>query len=521
MHDVRRGRLAAAAHNDNEEGSLHAQEVNLFQSQLSIRLRLAWHCHARLLRSRSESFSPPLQRKFRSALVWAWPMWRHFSSESSLSGDSRGWAIATSPRKKFPTLSSAARSLGCLLGGRLGYMLFYDLQNFLQNPLIFFRVMDGGMSAHGGMLGSHAVHALVFLSASGLLAQHRRQPGRRGADRTLPRTGWRTSSTGSSTAASPVCLGRCSFPRSSTKRPRRRCSQVLSEAAAINPNWTTIEDVIENVRHSPALRDVLAGALSPRHPSQFYEAALEGVLLFAILWILAHPVSTAQWDSYRRVLCRLRDSAHDWRALPRTRCPADRTAYSRTVSLAFPAGDRVGIFRLCLASPRISQFGRQEGLRLAAVMVVVDYQRGVHLACGRALARSARPARVGLCLPRPQRSYRLSSADSLHSSHCAPYAGAAGRGCAPPSRASPSASSEDLTDWSATLLPAGHVLGSAQLLYQDCDGHAALHRRLQAAQRTFLRAGRDSAGGNSGHGNHLRVASLSVSTYRGDARQRS
>ena len=47
-----------------------------------------------------------------------------------------------------------------------------------------------------------------------------------------------------------------------------------------------MEDIIENVRRSPDLREVLAGALSPRHPSQLYEAALEGVLLFAILWIL-------------------------------------------------------------------------------------------------------------------------------------------------------------------------------------------------------------------------------------------
>jgi hypothetical protein len=38
---------------------------------------------------------------------------------------------------------------GVLLGGRLGYMLFYDLQNFLQSA----GVMDGGMSAHGGMIG--------------------------------------------------------------------------------------------------------------------------------------------------------------------------------------------------------------------------------------------------------------------------------------------------------------------------------------------------------------------------------
>ena len=42
---------------------------------------------------------------------------------------------------------------GVLLGGRLGYMLFYDLGNFLQNPLIFFRIMDGGMSASPDMMG--------------------------------------------------------------------------------------------------------------------------------------------------------------------------------------------------------------------------------------------------------------------------------------------------------------------------------------------------------------------------------
>ena len=68
--------------------------------------------------------------------------------------------------------------------------------------------------------------------------------------------------------------------------PLETVQLALSEAAAINPRWISIEDVIENVRHSPALKAQLAGMLSPRHPSQFYEAALEGVLLFAILWIL-------------------------------------------------------------------------------------------------------------------------------------------------------------------------------------------------------------------------------------------
>lgn len=43
--------------------------------------------------------------------------------------------------------------IGVLVGGRLGYMLLYDLSAFLQNPLLFFRVDQGGMASHGGFLG--------------------------------------------------------------------------------------------------------------------------------------------------------------------------------------------------------------------------------------------------------------------------------------------------------------------------------------------------------------------------------
>ena len=43
--------------------------------------------------------------------------------------------------------------IGVLLGGRIGYMLFYDLSNFIHHPLIIFRIWDGGMSFHGGLIG--------------------------------------------------------------------------------------------------------------------------------------------------------------------------------------------------------------------------------------------------------------------------------------------------------------------------------------------------------------------------------
>lgn len=44
-------------------------------------------------------------------------------------------------------------AIGVVAGGRLGYMLFYNLKTFVANPLTFFQIMDGGMSFHGGLIG--------------------------------------------------------------------------------------------------------------------------------------------------------------------------------------------------------------------------------------------------------------------------------------------------------------------------------------------------------------------------------
>lgn len=43
--------------------------------------------------------------------------------------------------------------LGVLIGGRLGYVLFYDFQDFIRNPFLFFRIDQGGMASHGGFIG--------------------------------------------------------------------------------------------------------------------------------------------------------------------------------------------------------------------------------------------------------------------------------------------------------------------------------------------------------------------------------
>jgi len=44
-------------------------------------------------------------------------------------------------------------AIGVILGGRLGYMFFYSLNDFISNPVIIFEIQNGGMSFHGGLLG--------------------------------------------------------------------------------------------------------------------------------------------------------------------------------------------------------------------------------------------------------------------------------------------------------------------------------------------------------------------------------
>ena len=44
-------------------------------------------------------------------------------------------------------------AIGVILGGRFGYILFYDLAAYLQNPLDIFKIWQGGMSFHGGLIG--------------------------------------------------------------------------------------------------------------------------------------------------------------------------------------------------------------------------------------------------------------------------------------------------------------------------------------------------------------------------------
>lgn len=127
---------------------------------------------------------------------------------------------------------------GVLIGGRLGYVLFYDLSYYLANPLHVFFLQHGGMSFHGGMLG---VIFFMWLAAA--------QRGK-----SLFQT---------MDFMAPLVPPGLFFGRLGNFINGELWGRVTdSPAGVIFPG---------------------AGAL-PRHPSQLYEAGLEGVVFFVILW---------------------------------------------------------------------------------------------------------------------------------------------------------------------------------------------------------------------------------------------
>jgi phosphatidylglycerol:prolipoprotein diacylglycerol transferase len=174
---------------------------------------------------------------------------------------------------------------GVILGGRLGYMLFYNWDGFVANPLVFFKFLDGGMASHGGILG---IVIFTFIYSR------------------IKHVSWLNIGDNLVVTA-PIGLffGRCAnfingelygrvtsvawaiqFPKELYDAPPETIRLAISEASAVNPKWTSVGEIVENVRFSPELHAQLAGTLSPRHPSQIYEALLEGVVLFLLLWVL-------------------------------------------------------------------------------------------------------------------------------------------------------------------------------------------------------------------------------------------
>jgi len=131
-------------------------------------------------------------------------------------------------------------ALGAVLGGRLGYVLFYGLPQYLAAPLDVLKVWQGGMSFHGGLLGA--------LVASWLLGRRHQLGFFQVTDFLAP------------LVPSGLLAGRFG-------------NFVNGEL------WGRPTDLPWGVVFPGE-----AAAGVPRHPTQLYEAALEGLVLFAVIW---------------------------------------------------------------------------------------------------------------------------------------------------------------------------------------------------------------------------------------------
>lgn len=136
-------------------------------------------------------------------------------------------------------------AIGVVLGGRIGYMLFYDLPTFLQNPLKLFAIWQGGMSFHGGLTG-------VFLAAL-WFSRNRKIPLLVLGDMAA--------------LATPIGLG------------LGRVGNFING------------ELFGRVTTVPWGMVFPAGGALPRHPSQLYEAFLEGAVLFLLVHLLNRRIN--------------------------------------------------------------------------------------------------------------------------------------------------------------------------------------------------------------------------------------
>ncbi|MBG6026175.1 prolipoprotein diacylglyceryl transferase [Proteus columbae] len=150
--------------------------------------------------------------------------------------------------------------VGVFIGGRLGYVLFYNLPVFLNDPLYLFKVWDGGMSFHGGLIG--VICAMIWF------AKRTKRKFFQVADFVAPLI--------------PFGLG--------LGRIGNFINGELWGRVTLDTPWAILfpssrSEDLQLVAQDPTtlLPIIQEYGVLPRHPSQLYEMLLEGVVLFIIL----------------------------------------------------------------------------------------------------------------------------------------------------------------------------------------------------------------------------------------------
>ena len=141
--------------------------------------------------------------------------------------------------------------LGVILGGRLGFVLFYNPAYYAQNPLEILQVWNGGMSFHGGFMGV-VVATWLFTRAKGIQL-------------------WQAADAVALAAPAGLLFGRLANFINGELYGRTTDAWWAMQFPTIDANgqrdWNNLTE--------------------PRHPSQLYEAALEGLALLVIMWTVA------------------------------------------------------------------------------------------------------------------------------------------------------------------------------------------------------------------------------------------
>ncbi|NNM52067.1 MAG: prolipoprotein diacylglyceryl transferase [Pseudomonadales bacterium] len=177
------------------------------------------------------------------------PIAVHWYGVMYLCGFASGWALGSYRARQAASGWTSDEvgdvifyaAMGVILGGRLGYVLFYEPQRALADPLWIFRVWEGGMSFHGGMLGVFFAMWLfgkntkrVFFQITDFIA--------------------------------PLVPPGLFFGRIGNFIGGELWGRPVTDT---HLPWAMIYPHVDNL---------------PRHPSELYEAGAEGILLFILLW---------------------------------------------------------------------------------------------------------------------------------------------------------------------------------------------------------------------------------------------
>jgi phosphatidylglycerol:prolipoprotein diacylglycerol transferase len=184
-----------------------------------------------------------------------------------------GWRYCLALAKRPPRVARVEdvddflvwATLGVVLGGRTGYVLFYNLPYYLQHPIQIFYLWRGGMSFHGGAVGV-CIAILLFCR-----------------QRKINLLGFADIIA----CAVPIGLFFGRIANFINDELWGRIANVpwamIFPTGAVNP--AAVPPDVRGLCQPATLIDGSAGLNCPRHPSELYEAFLEGILLFIVLWI--------------------------------------------------------------------------------------------------------------------------------------------------------------------------------------------------------------------------------------------